>query len=69
MKYCNIIYRNNEALEIVNEVSAHMFQNKDVNINQHVLGLYVHEWEADRVVLKEGKLLICRIIEEAQIIE
>tara|TARA_Y100000114_G_C11586924_1_gene243850 strand:- start:37 stop:240 length:204 start_codon:yes stop_codon:yes gene_type:complete len=66
--YYNIIYKDDEALEIVNEISAHMFQNKDGSINQKVLGMYVHEWAADRVVMSEGKLLICRTIEEAKIV-
>ena len=56
--YCNIIYRDNEALEILHEINAHMFQNRDGSINQQVLGLYVHEWGADRVVMKNNKLLI-----------
>ena len=69
MIHYNIIYRENEALEILHEINAHMFQNKDGSINQQVLGMYVHEWGADRVVMKDRKLLICRTIEEAQIIE
>ena len=67
--YCNIIYRDNEALEILHEINAHMFQNKDGSINQQVLGMYVHEWRADRVVMKNNKLLICKTIEEAVIVE
>lgn len=68
MKYCNVIYRENEALEILTVTNVSMFQNKDGNINQKVLGMYVHEWNADRVVLKDNKLLICKTIEEATII-
>jgi hypothetical protein len=67
--YCNIIYRDNEALEILHEINAHMFQNRDGSINQQVLGMYVHEWRADRVVMKNNKLLICKTIEEAVIVE
>ena len=67
--YCNIIYRDNEALEILHEINAHMFQNRDGSINQQVLGMYVHEWRADRVVMKNNKLLICKTIEEADIVE
>jgi|TARA_B100001564_G_C20189430_1_gene467737 hypothetical protein len=62
----NILYREDEALEILNEVNAHMFQNRDGSINQQVLGMYVHEWGADRVVMKDNKLLICKTIEEAR---
>ena len=62
----NILYREDEALEILNEVNAHMFQNKDGSINQQVLGMYVHELGGDRVVMKDNKLLICKTIEEAR---
>ena len=68
MRY-NIIYRDNEALEILEEIGAHMFQNSDSSINQKVLGMYVHQLGADRVVMKERKLLICKTIEEAVIVE
>ena len=43
-----------------------MFQNKDGSINQQVLGMYVNDLDGDRVLQREGKLLICRTIEEAQ---
>ena len=46
-----------------------MFQNRDGSINQRVLGMYVHELGADRVVQRDNKLLICKIIEDAIIIE
>lgn len=62
----NIIYKDNEVLEILNEIHAHMFANSDGNINQRVLGMYVHQWRGDRVVMKGNKLLICKTIEETQ---
>ena len=65
----NILYREDEALEILNEVNAHMFQNRDGSINQRVLGMYVHELGANRVVQRDNKLLICKIIEDAIIVE
>ena len=37
----NIIYKDGLAFEILKEISAHMFQNKDGSINQQVLGMYV----------------------------
>ncbi len=64
----NIIYKDGLAFEILNEISAHMFQNRDGSINQQVLGMYVNDWDGDRVLQREGKFLICRTIEEAQII-
>ena len=64
----NIIYKNNKAFQILNDINAHMFQNKDGSINQQVLGMYVHEFNGDKVLQSNGKFLICRTIEEAQII-
>ena len=64
----NIIYKGGEALEILDEIAIHMFQNRDNSINQRVLGMYVHQKGADRVVQRDNKLLICKTIEEAQII-
>ena len=64
----NIIYKDDQAFEILKEISAHMFANKDGSINQQVLGMYVNEVDGDRVLQREGKFLICRTIEEAQVI-
>lgn len=64
----NIVYKDGLAFEILKEISAHMFQNKDGSINQQVLGMYVNDWDGDRVLQREGKFLICRTVEEAQII-
>ena len=62
----NIVYKDGLAFEILKEISAHMFANKDGSINQQVLGMYVNDWDGDRVLQREGKFLICRTIEEAQ---
>ena len=64
----NIVYKDGLAFEILKEISAHMFANKDGSINQQVLGMYVNDWDGDRVLQREGKFLICRTIEEAQVI-
>ena len=64
----NIIYKDGLAFEILKEISAHMFANKDGSINQQILGMYVNDWDGDRVLQREGKFLICRTIEEAQTI-
>jgi len=39
----NIIYNGDKAYKILNEVFIHNFLNKDNNINQKVLGLYVNQ--------------------------
>jgi len=64
----NIIYKDGLAFEILTEISAHMFANKDGSINQQVLGMYVNNWDGDRVLQRENKFLICKQIEEANII-
>ena len=64
----NIIYKDGLAFEILNEISAHMFQNRDGSINQQILGMYVNDWNGDRVLQRAGKFLICKTIEEAQIL-
>jgi hypothetical protein len=64
----NIVYKDGLAFEILKEISAHMFANKDGSINQQILGMYVNDWDGDRVLQREGKFLICRTIEEAQTI-
>ena len=64
----NIVYKDGLAFEILKEISAHMFQNRDGSINQQVLGMYVNDWNGDKVLQREGKFLICRTIEEAQIL-
>lgn len=65
----NIIYYENNAYEVITEVAIHNFQNKDKSINQQVLGMYVNDWGANKVLLKDDKFLICKQIEEAQIVE
>ncbi len=65
----NIVYYENLAFEILTEVAIHNFLNKDKSVNQQVLGMYVNDWGADRVLQKDNKFLICRQIEEAQIVE
>jgi hypothetical protein len=60
----NIIYKDQNAYQIINEVSIHQFQNKDGSIQQQALGMYVHEFRCDRVFQKSDKFLICSLIPE-----
>lgn len=64
----NIIYKNNNAYQIVNEISIHNFLNSDNTINQKVLGLYVNKFDCDHVLQRDSKFLICRTIQEAEIL-
>ena len=64
----NIIYYENDAYEVIHDIAVHMFQNKNGTVNQKVIGMYVHELKADKVLQKDNKFLICKKIEEAQIV-
>lgn len=63
-----LITKDDIMYEIIKTVNAHMFANKDNSINQQVLGMYVHENGGNRVLQREGQFLICKEIEEANII-
>jgi len=60
-----LITKGDIMYEVVSTIGAHQFINKDGNLNQQVLGMYVHDNNADRVLQREGMLLICKQIEEA----
>jgi|TARA_B110000879_G_scaffold54537_1_gene77158 hypothetical protein len=60
-----LINKDGVLYEILSEIPAHMFANKDKTINQQVLGMYVNDHKADRVLQREGKFLVCKQIEEA----
>jgi|TARA_R110000803_G_scaffold36853_2_gene79254 hypothetical protein len=62
------ITKDDKMYEIIEKIGAHMFTNKDNSINQQVLGLYVHENKGDRVLQREGQFLICKQVEEANIV-
>jgi len=63
--YCNIFSHQNETYEIVDVINASMFHDKNGKIDQKLLGLYVHEFKANRVVQQNTKFLILKEIEEA----
>jgi hypothetical protein len=65
----NIVYYENDAYQILTDIAIHHFQNKDGSVNKNVLGMFVNEYKADRVLQKDHKFLICKKIEEAQIVE
>lgn len=63
-----LITKGDIMYEVVSSIPAHMFTNKDGSVNQQVLGMYVNDYQADRVLQREGKFLICKQVEEANII-
>lgn len=67
--YCNIFTHQGENYEVLNRINTSAFVNKNGQINQKVLGMYVHEFNANRVVQEGGKLIILKEIEDATIYE
>jgi hypothetical protein len=65
--YNKIIIRNNIPYDILYQLSPRLFSNKDGSINKKVLGMFVAEVGADKVMEVKKKLLICKEIEDAQI--
>lgn len=65
---CNIIYKGNEAYQILDIIGIHHFINSDDTVNKQVLGLYVHEIGGSKVLQRDNDFLICNEIEEAIII-
>jgi len=67
--YCNIFTHQGENYEIVDKVNASMFTDKNGHVNQKALGIYVHEFKANRVVQQNNKFLLLKEIEDAIIDE
>jgi|TARA_R110000851_G_scaffold106063_2_gene224921 hypothetical protein len=63
-----LITKDDIMYEVIKTVNAHMFANKDNSINQQILGMYVHDNNCDRVLQRENTFLICKQVEEAQIL-
>ena len=68
MRFPNLITKDGNLYEILETIPRSNFINKDGSLNGKVIGMYVKEVNADRVLEKEGKLLICQLIEDANLI-
>jgi hypothetical protein len=71
MLYNHILKFDDILLEVVRVMSPQYFVTdpKSNQMNQQLLGMWVHHLEADRVVRKDNKILICKVIEDAIIVE
>lgn len=70
--YQHILKFNDDLLEVVKVMNPSYFITDKTRpnwLNQKLLGLWVDHLGCNRVVRKDGKILICRIIEDAQIVE
>jgi translation initiation factor 2 beta subunit (eIF-2beta)/eIF-5 len=65
--YNKTIIRNNISYDILYRFNKSLFQNKDSTINKKVLGMFVAEVGADKVLEVDKKLLICKEVEDAQV--
>lgn len=65
--YYNIFSHQGEVYEIVDVINASMFADRNGHVNQKALGLYVHEFKANRVVQQNNKFLLLKEIEDAVI--
>ena len=63
--YNKTIIRNNIPYDILYRFNKSTFQNKDNTINKKVLGMFVAEIGADKVMEVNNQLLICKEIEDA----
>lgn len=64
------LIRNGENLyEIVRSISSHMVEDKDRVVDKELLGQWVKYNDCDHVLLQNGKYLLCRTIEEAEIVD
>lgn len=70
MNYYNLIQVNDLMLQVKREFNPSYFiTDKNSNhMNQKLIGMWVDHLECDRVVRQNDKILICRTIEEAQIV-
>ena len=71
MLYNHILKFDVILLEEVRVMSPQYFVTdpKSNQMKQQLLGMWVHHLEADRVVRKDNKILICKVIEDAIIVE
>jgi len=68
MNWYKIVSINDTLLEIIRDFTPTYFvTDPDSNqMNQKLIGLWVEYLGGDRVVRKDGRILICKTIEEAE---
>ena len=68
MKCLELIKKDGNLYEIIESIPRSNFTNKDQSLNGKVIGLYVKQIGADRVLDRENQVLFCKQIEEAIIL-
>jgi GH43 family beta-xylosidase len=66
MEY-NLVRHGNQLLEIIRDFNPSNFitDSEGRQMNKELLGMWVNHLEGDSVVQKNGKILICRQVEDA----
>jgi hypothetical protein len=69
MEY-NLVSHGDKLLQIIRDFNPMYFvtEPNGKEMNKELLGMWVNHLECDAVVRKDDKILICRTIEEAQIV-
>jgi hypothetical protein len=70
MRPLRLVKINDTLLEVIREFKPSYFLTDPSNqMNKHLIGAWVAHLDCDRVVRQDGKILICKTIEDAEIIE
>ena len=66
MNYYNLVKIDNVLLQVIRDFNPSYFVTDGSNqMNQKLIGLWVEYLGGDRVVKQNGRILICRTIEDA----
>tara|TARA_B100000780_G_C21114479_1_gene450745 strand:- start:2172 stop:2384 length:213 start_codon:yes stop_codon:yes gene_type:complete len=70
MNYYNLITVNDVLLQIIRDFNPEYFvTDKGSNqMNQKLIGMWVQHLEGDRVIRQDNRILICRTIQDAEVI-
>ena len=70
MEY-NLLQHGDQLLQIIRDFNPMYFvtEPNGREMNKELLGMWVKYLECDSVVKKDNKILICRTVEEAQIVQ
>lgn len=70
MRPLRLVRIDDVLLEVIREFNPSNFVTDNSNqMNKRLIGAWVAHLDCDRVVRQDGKILICKTIEDAEIIE
>ena len=72
MRPLRLVRIDDALLEVIREFNPHYFVTDPSRpnwLNQQFIGMWVHYLGCDRVVRQDNKILICKTVEDAVIIE